>query len=211
MVLELEVEIPSAEDFVQVSRPRNGFRLVPVNYLVGNLTGETGAQTDDPFGMGLDELVVDPRAVVEAFRVSCRGEFHEISVAGLVFREEDEMAVPPRVFRGALHVARLLSDIELASDDGFYSLFQTLFVEEEGAEHVPVVGEGDMRHTVSGGLPHQFPERRCAIEQRIIRMSMQMDEIRHDPSRTYKSIVPKIGGDKKGLFRSSLLNVQGAV
>ena len=124
-------------------------------------------------------FLVDPGLVVEALGEADGGELHEVSVALLVFGQEYEVPVLVAVFGAGFFAARGAGHVEFGADDGVHALGPAGFFEFEGAEHVAMVGQGDAGHAQGLGARGQALYRRRAVEQREIRMVVEVDKFSH--------------------------------
>ena len=78
VVLDLDEEVLLAEDLlVPGAEPLRLGRLA-VQDVVGELGGGAAGEADQPFGVALEDLLVDPGLVVEAFEERERREPHEV-------------------------------------------------------------------------------------------------------------------------------------
>src|SRR5438876_5028986 len=91
MVLELEIEVPGAEDVAVLAGQPPG--RVPVLDLErpGDLAVEAGGQADQPLAVSGEMLAIDPRLVVVPIDVGVTDEPAQVLVAGPVLGEEDEV------------------------------------------------------------------------------------------------------------------------
>ena len=179
VILQLD-EIVAVAEVVAISpRERLGFRRFSVEEEGRELARETGRKADEPARVLLDEFLVDTGFIVHSFRERLRGQHHEVAIAFLVLRDQDEVIV----FRGVLARAafRALSrrDVKLAADERVYSLILAFAVKAERSEHIAVVGnrDGFLAHGLCVG--DHFLEGRGAVEKRIVGVNVEMDEILH--------------------------------
>ena len=116
-----------------------------------DLAREACREADDPLGVPLQRLPVDPRAPVEPFGEADGREPNEVPVAGAVLREQDQMAVvggcPLRLL---LLLAGAERQIRLEAEDRADPLQPGLLVEAPRGVQIPVVGD---RETVHAELP----------------------------------------------------------
>jgi hypothetical protein len=98
VIVQFDEKILSAENVPIFGRAL--FRLLDVVCLNCGVdfARETATQPDQSFRVRGEQLFVDPRRIMEPFKVRCRHQLDEISVASLVFRQESEMigCVAPR-------------------------------------------------------------------------------------------------------------------
>ena len=126
------------------------------------------------------ELEVDARLVVEALEVALRHQGHQVAVAGRVHREQQQ--VVDRVEAALVLRALLLleagaaRDVGLAAEDRLHARGARLLVELRRAEQVAVVGHADRALPQLLHLREERRELDRAVEQRVLRVQVQMDE-----------------------------------
>src|SRR5262249_33249372 len=143
------------------------------------LAAGAAGERDEPAVQLAEDLLVDPRLVVEALAEPGRHELAEVPVALAVRREEDQVVVAARLV--VVDPARLLEpalrrDVHLAADDRLDALARRLLRELDRAEHVPVVGDRTRRHPGLRDAREQLLYLVRAVEQRVLRVEMQVDE-----------------------------------
>ena len=70
-------------------------------------------------------------------------------------------------------------DVDLAAEDWLDPMFPRLVVEHHAREQVAVLGDGEGRHAGLLRMFHQLADAACAVEQRILRVEVQVDELGH--------------------------------
>src|SRR5689334_22729717 len=75
-------------------------------------------------------------------------------------------------------VTAALGDVDFASDDGLYVALAGLVEEIGSGEKVAVVGDGHRRHLLAGGFVQQLGGLASPVEQAVIRVHVQMYELR---------------------------------
>jgi hypothetical protein len=176
--LHLEEEIPGAEDVAVLRRRVQRLVLLFGADAAGDLTLEAAAQPDQSRGVLREEGLVDPRLVVEALRVPGGDELDEVVEALVGFSEQDQV-VGGFSGRAAPGPAVARRDVHLASDDGLDPAFPRLVVKDDRREHVAVLGDSERRHLQFHRTVEQFLDPARAVQQRVLRMKMQMNEISH--------------------------------
>jgi hypothetical protein len=185
VVLELEIEVAFAEDLgIETRFLRRGIGL-PLDDEAGDLACETGAARDDPLVMLLDELVVDPRLVVEALHVARGHEPDEVRVSRCILGDHHEVMILVARLRAGFDVAGIRCDVEFAAYERIDAVLPAGVVEFQGAEHVPVVGEGEVLHPELDGPGHQFVHGGRSVEETVIRVIVEMYEIGHEEILTH--------------------------
>ena len=171
----LEVEVAVGEQALVLERGllRLGDPLLEQG--LGHLAAEAGRQADEALRVVAQDLLVDPRVVVEALQVPHRVEVGQVLVADLVLGQEDEVEVAP--VGPVLAVGR--RDVGLAAEDELDALLLGGGVEVHRAEHVAVVGDRDRVHAEleDAGEEILHPDR--SVEQAVLRVQMKVGELRH--------------------------------
>ncbi len=173
VLLHLEVEAV-AEELAQLQSlfPRRIHAAVADQ--PRHLAVQAGGEGDQPFVVVGQQPAVNARLVVEASRLRHRSQLHQVAVAVLVHRQEDEVEVVAR----ALVVDEVVSlgDVQLAADDGTQASFLGLGVELQRAVHRPVVGDSHGVHAVFFRFLNQVADADGTIEHGILRVDVQMGE-----------------------------------
>ena len=144
----------------------------------GDLALETAAQPDEALRVLREEVLVDARLVVEAFRVARRHELDEVVVTLGVFREQDE--VVRRFARAAvLAQAAARRHVHLAAQDRVDAALPRMVVEDHRREHVPVFRDRHRRHLQRHRLVQHLVDAARAVQQRELGVQVKMDELSH--------------------------------
>jgi len=141
-----------------------------------DLAAETRRQTDEPLGMILEQLLVDARVVIKTFEERLRVQELEVLVTLHVLGQKDQVVI----FALGLVLHRRRRDVGLAAEDGLDAGVLGLLVEVDHAVHVAVVGERHRFHAVLLARLHEVGQTDGAVEERILRMQMQMRELGHE-------------------------------
>ncbi len=163
---------------------------------------------DQALAVLAQELEVDPGLVVEALEVALRDQRHEVPIAGLVHRDQEQMVdrVEARLVLRALLLleARARRDVGLAADQRLHAGGAGLLVELGRAEEVAVVGHADR---ALAERPHLLEERReldRAVEQRVLGVEVQMNEAvprRHLRSPRRRILARRTESQRRDLLR----------
>ena len=134
---------------------------------------QTGRQTNQTFAVRAQQLHVDTRLHIEAFRETARHHVDEVAVAGHVLAQQDEVRVPLAVDVAAVK-ARMRRQIHLAADDRMDPLRLAGAVKVDHAVHDAMVGQRarglpQLCHTV-----HQLFDTAGAVQQAVFAVDMQM-------------------------------------
>ena len=146
--------------------------------MTGHFPGDAGGQADEPLAVLAEHVLVDPGLVVEPFHFPNRHQLHQVLVAGLVFRQKDQMVQFAPGFQAFVQMGPG-SDVHFAADDGFDPGFLTFLVEFNDPVHDPVVRNGQGRHPQLLGILDQFRDPAGPIQEAVLGMGMQMDELVH--------------------------------
>jgi hypothetical protein len=69
-------------------------------------------------------------------------------------------------------------DVHFAADDGFYAVGGGLVIKIRSGEKIAVVGYGDSGHAAAGRFGGKFADFAGAVQQRIVRVQMKVNEVR---------------------------------
>ena len=128
-------------------------------------------ESDEPLGVGLEQLPVDSRLVVVALEIPERAQLDEVGVPLVRLGEQRQV----RVALGLR--APVVGHVHLAADDRLHACIARLPVELDRASERAVVGERDGGHLEALRLlDEQDPAR--AVEDRVLGVDVQMDEWR---------------------------------
>ena len=173
LVLQLDVEVVLAEDVDEGLRPLLGdFVLTAIDGL-GNDAGDTSAGCQDAVVILAQRLERDTRLVVEAIGRGVRYDAHEVAVAAIVLCEQDHVIELGTLVTRERGIGR---EVDLAADDGLDAGLDGRLVELRAAVHVAVIGDGNCGHAELLGPRAELADARRAIEQRILRMHVQVHE-----------------------------------
>ena len=175
MVLELE-EIVVAAEYLQVLA-RHGFSAVRIAAQDGLLQFSTQAcgQADQPLGVLGEQLLVDARPVVVALEVRRRHQLDQVPIAGLVAGQQHQVIGIPVGAHLAV-VPRPLRHVHLAPDDRCDVRRLGPGVEIDDAVQHAVVGDAHRRLSHGAHLVDQLTDTCRAVEQRVLRVRVQVHE-----------------------------------
>src|SRR2546429_7437172 len=83
-------------------------------------------------------------------------------------------------------VATAFGDVDLAANDGLDVALAGFIEEIRGREEIAVVGDGYRRHLLTGCFIEQFGSLASPVEQAVIRVYVQMYELRSEERRVGK-------------------------
>ena len=171
VVLDFQVVMVPAEN-VQVFQHGlfGGFQFAPED-VTGHFPGDAGGQTDEPFAVPAEHVLVDPGFVVEALHFADGHQFHQVLVAGAVFGQEDQVVQLSPGFQAFIQMGTG-SDVHFAADDGFDAGFFTFLVEFDDPVHDPMVRNGQGGHAQFLGVLDQFRDPAGPIQEAVLGMGM---------------------------------------
>ena len=130
----------------------------------GHLALQAAAQADQPLGVLRQQLLVDARPVVEAFRVAGGHQLDQIPVALVGLRQQHQMV--RFGLRAALLEPAALRDVDLAAENRLEPALARVVVEDDRREQVAVLGHGERRHLQLDRFVEQLVDPAGAVEER---------------------------------------------
>ena len=143
---------------------------------IGNLAVQTGGEADKPLAVPGQDLLVDPRFVVEALQLGDGGQLDKVLVAGAVHGQQHEVEGGAAGALGRFAEAIRHRDVELAADNGFQPMVLGLAVKLQGAVHGAVVGDGHRLHAAGLAFVEQVGQADGAVQQAVLGMDVQVDK-----------------------------------
>ena len=178
MVLEFEVVILRAEDLLEPVHRVARLLFFALEDVVRQLTREAARQSDQALGMLGEQFLVDAWLVVEALQVGRRDQLHEVVVTDLILRQQHEMVIKvPGASAGLLVQPAARRHVNLTAQDGLHAGLLGGLPKLYRAEHHAVISHRHRGKLQCRGLGHQLVELTAGIEQRILRVQVQVDEI----------------------------------
>ncbi len=150
---------------------------------VGHFPAQAGGKRDQALAVFCEQFVIDARLVVKAVEVAGGNELDQILVAFFVFAKQDEMIRALGIGAAVLVIVR--RDVHFAADDRLHAVRGGLMIEIRGGEKIAVVGDGDGGHAPARGFRRQFADFAGSVQERVVRVQMQMNEVRGQPSKFY--------------------------
>ena len=177
VLLDLQPEAVRAEALGEPGRAPARLLVVALPQVERHLAREAGGQADDPLGVRLEHLLVDPRAAVEALREPDGAQLDEVLVAGAVLGQENEVAVEGG---GAGRLLALAAgaegEVRLEAEDGADLGGLGRLVERPGRMEVAVVGDRQAVHAHPADMVDQRIEAVGAVEERVFAVGMEVGE-----------------------------------
>ena len=161
--------------------------LVPVLFVAAALEGqqvladlaaEVPVDGDEPFGMFLQQLPINPRLEVEPAQIRLGAEVQQVAPTRVVLRQQHKVIAPVGDARERAIRARPARrrDIRLHTQDREYALLLACEVEGGRAEEVAVIRHGHGVHAQLFDALHELVNPVAAVEQGILAVQMQMDK-----------------------------------
>ncbi len=146
LVLQLQEEVVFTEDVSHLQCLPLGSVVIAIEEPVLHLSRQTRGQSDDPFMVFPQQILVCPGLIVKPVAISLRYYFHQILIPRIVLCQQHQVPhvlVLLRVFVEQRPGRR----IYLASNDRLYSLLQALLVKIYDAEHDSMVSYRQRIHS----------------------------------------------------------------
>ena len=136
-------------------------------------------QRDHPLGPRLKAGEVDMRLDARhRIEPGMRGKRHEVEVARLVLRQEDERPAPAAVIETARRQGQTVAEVDadLHAGDRLHALLRQLLGKFERTEEVVCVCQRQSRHVVGSSELHELGDRHGAFAERKGAMDVEVDE-----------------------------------
>ncbi len=176
VVLELQKIVPFTEDpLVLESR---AFRLLieaPGEKLL-HLARQAGAGRNDPLMIFLKDLPVHAGTVIEAVHETRRDDLHQVSIALIILRKQDEMIIAVLIVSPAgLPVkARSRGDVDLTAQDRLDPGRSRCLIKIDDPVHHPVVGDGRAVHPQLRHALHILLDLVGSVQQTVFGMDVKV-------------------------------------
>ena len=138
-----------------------------------DIAAQAGRERDQPLGVLRQQILVDAGLVVEAIQKTGGNQPDQVPVTLLVFAEENQVIVAVRF---AADLVALLRNIDFAADHRMHAVLFPGVVKLHRAEQIAMVGHGDGGEILLLGEAHQLGDFAGSVQQRIVRVAMQMYE-----------------------------------
>ena len=142
--------------------------------------GQTAGQRDHAVCVALDLVKVDRRlAAVESFQEACRGELHQVAIAGVACGQQRQVvALHLRGRFGPAHPCGgggvVVDEIDLTADDRLDTVLGARLVQLHGAVHHTVVGEAQRGLAELRRAGRERVDLARPVEQRVLGVDVQM-------------------------------------
>ncbi len=175
VVLQLEEEIFLPENVpILVRRLLRRLVVAPGDRL-RDLARKAGRETDEAAVILPQNLLVDAGPVIEPVDKACGDDLHEVLVALVGLREEDQVVVALFISAALAAVeAAPRRDIDLTAQDRFDAGRRRLLVEVDAAVHDAVVRDGRGVHPELFHLGDIFLYFVRAVQERVLRVDVKV-------------------------------------
>ncbi len=176
LILHLEEEVAGAENVAKLGGRLECLPLATGPDFGRDLSFQAAAEADQPLRVLREQVFVDPRLVVEPFRVTGGHELDEVVVPLVGLGQQDE------VVRRLTNIAALGQpaagrDVHLASENRLHPALFGVVVKNDRRKHVAVFGHGQRRHLQARGLVEQLVDATRAVEQGKLSVTMKVNEV----------------------------------
>ena len=176
--LHLEEEVVATEDVAEPAGGRQRPGGLVRSERRSNLALQTAAQPDDALAVPCQQVLVDARLPVEPFGVAGRHHLDQVVPALARLRQQHQVVVV-LADRPAAIVPAARRDVHLAAENRLHASRPRVVVEGDRREHVPVLGHRHGRHAERLHLIEQLVDAARAVEQRVFRVKVQVNELAH--------------------------------
>ena len=182
-VLDLDVGRVAAEDLHEPVEVGVRVAVAVLGERARDAAGEAARERDQAVRVPLEELPVDARLVVVALEVAERGELDQVRVTLARLREERQVRIALRLLRA------VVGDVGLAAEDRLHARRSGLAKQLDRTRERAVVGERDSGHLEPGGFLHEGRDAARAVQNRVLRVHVQVDERRRSGTTHGRAIV----------------------
>ena len=191
VIHEFDEEVVFAEDVLEFAGGAQGLlELTEAQTSLDDARRASGGG-DHTFGIGGEHLLIHTRVAHDAtFEVGHGRGFDEVDQAFVVFGPHGQVGdktttgdvVAALGFGAPVHTGLVLTrgfrgHVSFDADDGLDAIGHAVGVHLVGAMHVAMVGDADRRHAKFGRTLGQIRNLRRTIEQRIVRVVMQLHKV----------------------------------
>ena len=125
--------------------------------------------------MAREQFVIHARLVIEAVQISGRDQLDQIAIAFVVLAQKHEVVRALRFGAAILVIVR--RNVHFTADDRLDAVRGGLVIKVRSRKKIAVVGDGNGRHPATSGFRSQFADFARAVQQRVIRVEMEVNEV----------------------------------
>ena len=155
-----------------------GFLVAPVGNQPGQLARKARRQADQPLMVLLEQFMVHARFHIKPLDKPQADHMDEIAVAGHVFAQQNQVAVPFAARIGAV-MPGARRDIDLAADDRMDAALFGGAVKVDCTVHHAMVGDGNGGLAELGDAVHQLLNAARPVQQAEFGVHMQVRKLFH--------------------------------
>ena len=176
VILQFQEKVVFPEDLPVVESCLLCLLILPACQGTGDFPGKTGGACDDALMEFFQSRVVHPGPVIKPVGEAAGDDLHEVRIAGIVLRKEDQVIIPLL----SLYVLPVKTGarrhVDLAAQNGADPGFLRCFIEIDHAVHDAVVGDGKRIHAQLLRAGNDLLHLAGAVQQGKLCMHMQMCE-----------------------------------
>ena len=172
VVLKLDIEVLPEHAFEPLCQSVS--LLIPImQQMLRDIAADTGGHADQSLTVLREQIIVDAGPIIEPMDKSLRRKPHQVLIAGLILRQQDEMAILP-VQLPLLDSVATGRHIGLHAYDRLDPLLLAFPIKIDDAVHDPVIRDSHGGLAQGFGSRHQGRDAGRSIQQRVLGMDMQM-------------------------------------
>ena len=181
VIVDLQKEILRAQNLPVFAQDPFRVRLPPLQKSRSHFTFQAGARSQQALRMFRQQLVVDPRLVVNAFQVGGGHQPDQVPVALQVSRQQQEVVVGILAAGGGFFFKPVpRGHVNLATHDGFDPGFRRRLVKFDRPVKIAVIRQRQGRLAQFLGPSDQFGHPARPVQQGVLGVTVQMDKrLRH--------------------------------
>ena len=177
VVLHLDEEILLAQEVRVAPRRRERLARLPRQQPLADFAAVAAAHHDQAVLVLLEQLHVNPRAVIEAVEEGAGGQLHQVMVSANIGREQRQVIVRLLAAAGGLLVlAAAGRDVRLVADNRLDPRAGHRAIELDRPVEIPMVGQRAGLHLLRLRQLRQARRRAGAVEQAEVAVNVQVNE-----------------------------------
>ncbi len=188
LILNLQVEVAPAENVLVAQRRLLSLVVLVRHQVFAQFAAQAARQTHQALRVLGQIRLADARLAIEAVQRGLRGDPDQVPVALFVLRQHQQVVVVVALRRGA--VILVLAHIQLTAQDRLDPLGLGCVKKVHRPVDVAVIGHGDRLLPQRRHAAHQFLDVACPVQQRVLRVQMQMRKFGHGCFQFYSPGLP---------------------
>ena len=178
VILHFQIEMVAVEDLEKILAQLVSPIHVPFRQRARDRARKAGGQADQALAVLPQQLHIDARLHVKALGKPERHHMDQVAVAGHIFAQQDQVAVPLAVYIAAVK-PRMRRKVHLAADDRMNAPGFAGAVKVDHAVHDAVVGQRTGSLAQRGDAVHKALDPARAVQQTVFTMHMQVRKWYH--------------------------------